>query len=141
MTLILKPGTSFVDAYRRAAEVAPEALHQDRVLNFWGGEWHRDGVIAPATSPVDGSPIAGPPFLDLAEAEVAMSACLGQARQWVEVPLTERNPRVLAAVDAISGHELSPAWTSFRRRFGHDLWVVAKAISRASGLSTLRSGR
>ena len=55
MQLILKPGTSWVDTYRRYVEVAPAAFHQDRVLNLWGGEWHRDGVVAPATSSAHGS--------------------------------------------------------------------------------------
>lgn len=104
MELMLKPGTSWVDVYRRCADVAPEAFHQDRVLNLWGGRWHRDGVIAPATSPVDGSPIAGPPFLDLAEAQGAVRASLDQHREWVEVPLEERKRRVLAAVQAMEDH-------------------------------------
>ena len=50
LQLMLKPGTSWVDVYRRCVDVAPEAFHQDRVLNLWGGRWHRDGVVAPATS-------------------------------------------------------------------------------------------
>lgn len=104
MQLILKPGTSWVDVYRQCVEVAPEAFHQDRVLNLWGGDWHRDGVVAPATSPVDGSPIAGPPCLDLAEAETAVRAAHAQHREWTAVPLEERKLRVLSAVDAMKRH-------------------------------------
>jgi acyl-CoA reductase-like NAD-dependent aldehyde dehydrogenase len=102
--LQLKPGTSFVDAYRRACEAAPEAFHQDRVLNLWGGDWHRDGTVVPATSPVDGSPIAGPPFLELAQAEAAVDAGVAQHRSWRDVPLPDRTERVLAAVGAMEQH-------------------------------------
>ena len=104
MELILKPGTSWVDAYRRCVELAPEAFHQDRVLNLWGGQWHRDGVVAPATSPVDGSPIAGPPLLDLPQAREAVAAALTEHQGWREVPLAERQRRVTAAVDAMDQH-------------------------------------
>jgi hypothetical protein len=43
-----------------------------------------------------------------------------------------------------SGHKLNPGWTTFWRRFGHDLWVVAKVIAiegnpRESRIPTLPS--
>ena len=101
MQLMLKPGTSWVDAYRRCIDVAPEAFHQDRVLNLWAGQWHRDGVVVPSTSPVDGSPIAGPPFLALDEARAAVRAAREQHDEWTTVPLDERKRRILAAVDGI----------------------------------------
>jgi acyl-CoA reductase-like NAD-dependent aldehyde dehydrogenase len=99
--LILKPGTSWKDAYRRCVELAPEAFHQDRVLNLWGGKWHRDGTVGSATSPVDGSTIAGPPMLDLPAARVAVRAALAEHQLWSTVPLAERRRQVNAAVDAM----------------------------------------
>ncbi|MGB8943797.1 MAG: aldehyde dehydrogenase, partial [Streptomyces sp.] len=62
--LVLKAGTAWTDAWQRCQAVAPEAFRDDRVLNLWNGTWQADGRALPATSPVDGSPIAGPPRLD-----------------------------------------------------------------------------
>jgi acyl-CoA reductase-like NAD-dependent aldehyde dehydrogenase len=104
MELIPKPGTSWADAYRSCVELAPEAFHQDRVLNLWGGAWRRDGTVAPATSPVDGSPIAGPPLLDLPQAQQAVQAALAEHQVWSAVPLAERRRRVTSVVDAMDQH-------------------------------------
>ncbi|MQY10109.1 NAD/NADP-dependent betaine aldehyde dehydrogenase [Streptomyces sp. RB5] len=104
MTLFLKPGTAWEDAWRRCLATAPEAFHDDRVLNLWGGSWHRDGRMLPAVSPVDGTPIAGLPRLDPAAAHEAVRAALTQHRQWRSVPLEERKARVSAALDALAEH-------------------------------------
>ncbi len=103
MALQLKPGTSWTDLYARCLEVAPEAFDADRVRNLWGGEWRRDGVPAAATSPVDGSPIAGPPLMEAAEAQAALRAAADQHRAWSDVPLADRRAMVGAAVDAMAG--------------------------------------
>ncbi|MFD9358397.1 aldehyde dehydrogenase family protein [Streptomyces sp. NPDC060031] len=103
-TLALKPGTAWSDVWQRALAVAPEAFHEDRVLNLWGGTWQSDGRSLPATSPVDGSPIAGPPRLDAAAATRAVRASLDQHRAWRHVPLPERRSRVGAALDALTEH-------------------------------------
>nr|WSX53526.1 aldehyde dehydrogenase family protein [Streptomyces sp. NBC_00974] len=103
-TLVLKPGTAWSDAWRRALAVAPEAFREDRVLNLWGGAWQSDGRTLPATSPVDGSPIAGPPRLDADTAARAVRASLDQHRSWRRVPLPERRARVTAALDALVEH-------------------------------------
>ena len=66
--LLLKPGTSWQDAWQRSLAAAPEAFRDDRVLNLWAAAWQPDGRPLPATSPVDGTPIAGPPRLDAAAA-------------------------------------------------------------------------
>ncbi|MBT2452807.1 aldehyde dehydrogenase family protein [Streptomyces sp. ISL-43] len=102
--LALKPGTAWSDAWQRALAVAPEAFQEDRVLNLWGGSWHPDGRSLPATSPVDGSPIAGPPRLDSSVASQAVRASLDQHRAWRHVPLPERRSRVSAALDALTEH-------------------------------------
>jgi acyl-CoA reductase-like NAD-dependent aldehyde dehydrogenase len=104
MTLILKPGTAWSDAWRRALLTAPEAFRDDRVLNLWAGRWQADGRSLPATSPVDGSPIAGPPRLDAATAQQAVRAALDEHRSWRHVPLPERKARVAATLDALTEH-------------------------------------
>ncbi len=104
MPLILKPGTAWDDAYARCRGVAPEAFHDDRVLNHWGGIWHRDGDPAPDVSPVDGTVIAGPPRLGRSAAARAVRASLDEHRQWRHTPLAERKARVSAALDAFTEH-------------------------------------
>ncbi|MEV6109974.1 aldehyde dehydrogenase family protein [Streptomyces sp. NPDC051940] len=104
MTLILKPGTAWQDAWSRCLSTAPEAFHEDRVLNHWGGEWRRDGRLMPATSPVDGSPIAGLPRLNGPVAHEAVRSALDAHRAWRHVPLPERKARISAALDALTEH-------------------------------------
>ncbi|MEV0596110.1 aldehyde dehydrogenase family protein [Nonomuraea cavernae] len=100
----LKPGTSFPDAYDRCCAAAPEAFHDDRVLNHWGGFWQRDGRPAPVFSPVDGTAITGPPRLDRAGAARAVAGAVDEHRQWRHVPLAERRARVSAAVESMAAH-------------------------------------
>jgi acyl-CoA reductase-like NAD-dependent aldehyde dehydrogenase len=101
---ILKPGTSWANAYERCLAAAPEAFDDDRVRNLWDGRWHRDGDPVPATSPVDGTPIAGPPRLSATAATAAVRAASDRHREWRHVPLTERKARVGAALDALAAH-------------------------------------
>ncbi|WP_330172720.1 aldehyde dehydrogenase family protein [Streptomyces sp. NBC_01498] len=103
-TLILKPGTAWSDAWRQCLAVAPEAFRDDHVLNLWSGSWQTGGRTLPATSPVDGSPVAGPPRLDAEAAQQAVRASLDQHRAWRHVPLAERRARVGATLDALTEH-------------------------------------
>ncbi|MEU5770699.1 aldehyde dehydrogenase family protein [Streptomyces asoensis] len=103
-TLTLKSGTSWPDTWRRCLAAAPEAFRDDRVLNLWNASWQADGRPLPTTSPVDGSPVAGPPRLDGATASRAVRACLDQHRAWRHVPLEERRARVAATLDALAAH-------------------------------------
>ncbi|MFG2193626.1 aldehyde dehydrogenase family protein [Streptomyces sp. NPDC048639] len=103
-TLTLKPGTAWSDAWQRCVALAPEAFREDRVLNLWAGNWQADGHPLPASSPVDGSPIAGPPRLDSGIAREAVRASLDQHRGWRHVPLAERKARIAAALDALTEH-------------------------------------
>ncbi|MDF6046450.1 aldehyde dehydrogenase family protein [Streptomyces sp. JH14] len=103
-TLTLKPGTAWTDAWQRCLTTAPEAFRTDRVLNLWGSSWQQDGSPLPATSPVDGTPIAGPPRLDAPTAQQAVRASLDQHRAWRHIPLPERRARVSAALDALTEH-------------------------------------
>ncbi|MEU8251604.1 aldehyde dehydrogenase family protein [Nonomuraea sp. NPDC048916] len=100
----LKPGMSWTDAHDRCCAAAPEAFHDDRVLNHWGGFWQRDGRPAPVFSPVDGTAITGPPRLDRAGAARAVAGSVDEHRQWRHVPLAERRARVSAAVESMAAH-------------------------------------
>ena len=103
MSLILKPGTSWDEVYSQCVRIAPEAFHDDRLLNHFGGGWSRAGEPMPATTPVDGSTIAGPPFLDFDVAGRAVVAAVDQHIEWRNVPLAERKARVSEALDALTG--------------------------------------
>ncbi|MFJ4466150.1 aldehyde dehydrogenase family protein [Streptomyces sp. NPDC089424] len=103
-SLTLKAGTAWADAWRRCLAVAPEAFQDDRVLNLWNATWQADGHVLPATTPVDGTPIAAPPRLDGDAAHQAVRASLDQHRAWRHVPLDERRARVAATLDALTEH-------------------------------------
>lgn len=103
-SLVLRPGAEWDSAWERCLALAPEAFRDDRVLNLWNGAWHADGRPLPAVSPVDGTPIAGPPRLDAPAAHRAVRAALDQHRAWREVPLADRRARVSAALDALDEH-------------------------------------
>jgi acyl-CoA reductase-like NAD-dependent aldehyde dehydrogenase len=103
--LRLKPGTSWSEAYARARAVAPEAFGEERLFNLWGGRWRATGVpLVPSVSPIDGSPITGPPMIGQDEAHEAIHAALDDHKQWRDVPLAQRRVRVRAAVDAMDEH-------------------------------------
>ncbi|MFB9717720.1 aldehyde dehydrogenase family protein [Planobispora longispora] len=101
---MLKPGTAWSDAYEQCVLRAPEAFHDDRVLNRWDGRWQRDGRPAPGVTPVDGTAVAGPPRLDRGTAFRAVRASVDEHRLWRHVPLAERKARVTAALDALRAH-------------------------------------
>ncbi|MFC8077886.1 aldehyde dehydrogenase family protein [Streptomyces sp. NPDC057307] len=103
-TLILKPGTAWSDAWQQCLAVAPEAFRDDHVLNLWSASWQSGGRTLPACSPVDGSPVVGPPRLDADAAQQAVRASLDQHRAWRHVPLAERRARVGATLDALTEH-------------------------------------
>ncbi|MFE4691373.1 aldehyde dehydrogenase family protein [Streptomyces sp. NPDC056749] len=103
-TLVLKPGTAWQDAWRRCLAAAPEAFQDDRVRNLWDAAWHPDGRTLPAVSPVDGTPVAGPPRLDAPAARTAVRAALDSHRIWRHIPLPERRARVSATLDALTEH-------------------------------------
>ncbi|GHC55281.1 aldehyde dehydrogenase family protein [Streptomyces cinnamoneus] len=103
-TLVLKPGTEWATAWQRCRAAAPEAFREERVLNLWGGTWQADGSPLPAVTPVDGTPVPGPPRLDPATARRAVRAALDQHRAWGRLPLGERKARVGAALDALAEH-------------------------------------
>jgi acyl-CoA reductase-like NAD-dependent aldehyde dehydrogenase len=101
---VLKAGTSWSETWQRALAAAPEAFRDDHLLNLWNGAWHPGGRPLPATTPVDGMPIAGAPRLDAGTAHAAVRAALDQHRAWRHVPLAERRARVAATLDALAQH-------------------------------------
>ncbi|TDD02581.1 aldehyde dehydrogenase family protein [Nonomuraea deserti] len=100
----LKPGTAWRDAYDRCHTAAPEAFHDDRVLNHWGGMWHRDGRPVPGFSPLDGTAIAGLPRLDRAGAGRAVAGAVEEHNRWRYLPMAERKAMVAAAVESMAAH-------------------------------------
>ncbi|MCW2600386.1 MAG: aldehyde dehydrogenase family protein [Frankiales bacterium] len=104
MTLSLKPGTAWSDVYARARSIAPEAFDADRILNLAGGEWKRSGAPGEHITPVDGTPIEGPPRIDHDEAVTAVAQAADEHKAWGAVDLDERRSRVKAAVDEMREH-------------------------------------
>jgi acyl-CoA reductase-like NAD-dependent aldehyde dehydrogenase len=104
MTLQLKPGTAWTDVYARARSAAPEAFEADRSLNLAGGEWQRIGTPGEHITPVDGTPIQGPPRVSHDEAVSAVSHAAKAHAEWGAVDLDERKRRVAAAVAEMREH-------------------------------------
>ena len=104
MTLVLKPGTSWWETYGRCVAAAPEAFDSDRLRNLTRGEWRRVGTPGDHVTPVDGSPIPGPPRVDYDEAVAAVAHACTEHAKWAKVDLDERRGRVTAAVDALTEH-------------------------------------
>jgi acyl-CoA reductase-like NAD-dependent aldehyde dehydrogenase len=104
VTLQIKPGTTWDDVYARARSAAPEAFDAKRILNLAAGEWQRIGEPGEHLTPVDGTPIQGPPRVSHEEAAQAVQHALGEHKSWGEVDLDERKARVAQAVDAMTEH-------------------------------------
>ena len=104
MSLTLKRGTSWWETYARCVDVAPEAFDSDRLRNLVHGEWRRVGTPGDHVTPVDGTPIPGPPRIDFDSAVEAVAAACQEHRDWAKVGLEERQLRVTEAVDALTAH-------------------------------------
>jgi acyl-CoA reductase-like NAD-dependent aldehyde dehydrogenase len=104
MALQLKPGTSWSEVYARCVALAPEAFDPGRIANLVEGEWRWVGTPGHHVSPIDMSPIQGPPRVDEATAQAAMSAAVKQHKAWGDVSLEERKRRVTDALDDLTTH-------------------------------------
>ncbi len=102
--LMLKPGTSWWETYARCVSVAPEAFDSDRLRNLVEGEWRRSGTPGDHVTPIDGSPIPGPPRVTYDDAVAAVAHACREHDEWVTVDLDERRVRVTAAVDSLTEH-------------------------------------
>jgi acyl-CoA reductase-like NAD-dependent aldehyde dehydrogenase len=122
MTVSVESVTGWRELFHRARTVAPEAFAEDRLLNFWGGRWRREGTPLPATSPVDGTEIIGPSVVDIATAATAVRAALNEHRTWCVAAHDDRAARIGRALDDLDGHrdllagllhrESGPTWRS-----------------------------
>jgi acyl-CoA reductase-like NAD-dependent aldehyde dehydrogenase len=104
MPLQLKPGTSWWETYARCVTAAPEAFDSDRIRNLVGGDWQRTGMPGSHVTPVDGTPIPGPPQISRDEAAAAVVLACAQHETWAKTDLDERRDRVTAAVDSLTEH-------------------------------------
>jgi acyl-CoA reductase-like NAD-dependent aldehyde dehydrogenase len=102
VTLQVKPGTTWDEVYARARAAAPEAFDTDRILNLHGGEWQRSGVPGEHVTPVDGTPVQGPPRVTHDEASAAVVHAHREHDAWTRVDLDERKARVQTAVDGLA---------------------------------------
>jgi len=98
----VKPGTGWNETWQRCVQAAPEAFDGDRLRNLVGGEWRRVGSPGQHSTPVDGSPMPGPPRIDHDEAERAVAYAVEEHATWSQVDLDERRSRVTKAVDAMA---------------------------------------
>jgi len=104
MALHLKPGTSWTETYARCTSAAPEAFDQDRILNLTGGDWRRVGTPGHHLTPLDGTPIPGPPRVEHDDAVEAVEFAVREHGEWSQTDLDERRGRVTAALDALQEH-------------------------------------
>jgi acyl-CoA reductase-like NAD-dependent aldehyde dehydrogenase len=104
MTLSVKSGMSWADAYARARAIAPEAFGTDGIANLIGGEWLSVGEPGDHVTPVDGTPIQGPPRVDHDQAVTAVVQAANEHKSWGAVDLDERKTRVSAAVAEMRTH-------------------------------------
>ena len=81
---------------------APEAFDADRILNLHGGDWQRSGVPGEHVTPVDGTPVQGPPRVTHDEAAAAVAHAHREHDAWTGVDLDERKARVQSAVDGLA---------------------------------------
>ena len=102
--LQLKPGTSWSETYARCVALAPEAFDENRIHNLIGGKWQRVGAPGHHVSPVDMTPIQGPPRIDFDTAVAAMDSASHAHVAWGKVGLEERKERVTKAVDDMMTH-------------------------------------
>lgn len=98
MTGSIKPGTSWPEVYARARQAAPEAFESDRLRNLISGEWVLTGAPGEHATPVDGSPIPGPPRVTQDDALAAVSAAARAHHEWATHDLADRQTRVAEAV-------------------------------------------
>ena len=88
--LKIKPGTTWSETWARCVAAAPEAFYQDRLHNLIGGEWRPVGVPGEHSTPLDGTPIPGPPRVSPEEAEQAVAFAVGEHKAWGDIDLDER---------------------------------------------------
>jgi acyl-CoA reductase-like NAD-dependent aldehyde dehydrogenase len=129
----IKPGTEWETLYGRLVEIAPEAFLPDgQVLNLVGGEWGQPGNGKQFISPVDGSPLARFPFLDVEAARNAVRLAADEHGPWSQTPLEERKRRVTETLESMKQHRellaLLLVW-EIGKPFNQSLVSVDRCIS------------
>ena len=89
---------------REAARKRKDFAESDRIRNLLHGEWQRVGVPGHHVTPVDLSPIHGPPRVERGIAASAVEYARDQHAAWSKVGLAERRERVTAAIDTMVLH-------------------------------------
>jgi acyl-CoA reductase-like NAD-dependent aldehyde dehydrogenase len=102
--LQIKPGTSWSETYARCVAVVPEAFEEDRINNLIGGSWQRVGTPGHHVSPIDMTPIQGPPRIEVDTAIAAMAKANEAHIAWGKVSLAERKERVTKALNDMTTH-------------------------------------
>ena len=102
--LMIKPGTTWAEVYGRCVALAPEAFAADRISNLIGGAWQRVGTPGHHVSPIDQTPIQGPPRVEHDVAKAAMAKAVEAHATWSKVSLEERRERVTKALDEMHTH-------------------------------------
>ncbi|MBL9026841.1 MAG: aldehyde dehydrogenase family protein [Myxococcales bacterium] len=103
-TLQIKPGTTWPETYARCVALAPEAFAADRIHNLIAGKWQRVGTPGHHVSPLDQSPIQGPPRVEHDVAVLAMESAYEAHVAWGTVSLEERKERTTIALDEMNRH-------------------------------------
>jgi len=86
-------------------DILPEAFASDgHVLNLMGGEWGHPGHGKLFLSPVDGTPLARFPMMDVESAKRAVAFAALEHRDWSRTGLDERRRRMAATVEDLARH-------------------------------------
>jgi acyl-CoA reductase-like NAD-dependent aldehyde dehydrogenase len=104
MTLQMANGTGWAEVLNQAVTATPEAFADGRLRNLSCGEWIDTGTPAALTTPVDGTVLTRLGRVDAATALAAVRSAAAEHHAWAGTPLTERKARVVAALDALTGH-------------------------------------
>jgi acyl-CoA reductase-like NAD-dependent aldehyde dehydrogenase len=120
----IAPDVEWSGLLARARAVAPEAFGPDgQPLNLIAGDWGHPGHPKPFLSPVDGTPLASYPMIDLETARQAVQFAAGEFVSWSRTDLDERRRRVSACLDALREH---------RELIGRLLiWEIGKPYAQA----------
>lgn len=102
---MILPGAEWETVLARARAAAPEAFDSDgQALNLIEGAWVERGHPKPALSPLDGTPLARLPMVDLETARRAVRFAAREFERWSALDLDERRLRVSACLEELSEH-------------------------------------
>jgi acyl-CoA reductase-like NAD-dependent aldehyde dehydrogenase len=124
MPKLIAPDVEWSRLLASARAVAPEAFGSDgQPLNLIGGEWGHPGHRKPFLSPVDGTPLAAYPMIDLDTARHAVRFAAAEFDAWSKTDLDERRARVAACLAQLREH---------RELIGRLLiWEIGKPYAQA----------